>query len=209
MVVYEAFDDEESGYVVIRSIWGNRPLDHPLQRHSTYLPGLLPEIDRIIDEDHANQFWPVNKKIHDNPEQGYEEFIAHDALTGYMDRQEGWEVTRSAYGIKTAWVAVYDSGLPGPVVSFNAEMGEQEHTRPVQPADVARRDPQSRRTQLTSSCQTASLESVTRAVTTSLQALRFLVLSRLQKSCKMASCLEKLFCLARRQKKVRGSHNAR
>ncbi|KAM7183182.1 peptidase M20 [Naviculisporaceae sp. PSN 640] len=39
-----------------------------------------------------------------------------------MQSRPGWKVTRSAYGIKTAWTAVYDSGRPGPVVSFNAEM---------------------------------------------------------------------------------------
>ncbi|KAI5370007.1 Putative peptidase M20, xaa-Arg dipeptidase, bacterial exopeptidase dimerization [Septoria linicola] len=38
-----------------------------------------------------------------------------------MEQQPGWHVTRSAYQIDTAFVAVFDSGRPGPVVSFNAE----------------------------------------------------------------------------------------
>ena len=32
-------------------------------------------------------------------------------------------MTPSAYGMATAWVAAYDSGKRGPVVSFNVEMG--------------------------------------------------------------------------------------
>ena len=64
--------------------------------------------------------------IHDNPEVRNKEFIAHEALTKFVSEQEGqeWEVTPSAYGIGTAFVAVCDSGRSGPVVSFNAEYGE-------------------------------------------------------------------------------------
>ncbi|PNP42297.1 hypothetical protein TGAMA5MH_05979 [Trichoderma gamsii] len=39
-----------------------------------------------------------------------------------MKSQSGWVVTPSAYGMETAWVAVFDTGKRGPVVSFNAEM---------------------------------------------------------------------------------------
>lgn len=83
----------------------------------------LAEIRAVVAE-LADDLWPVNKKIHDNPELGYEEFIAHDALTSFMRSRGGWEVTPSAYGMRTAWVAVFDSGRKGPVVSFNAEMGQ-------------------------------------------------------------------------------------
>ncbi|KAH7320635.1 hypothetical protein B0I35DRAFT_351300 [Stachybotrys elegans] len=84
-------------------------------------PRYLAEISRIVDK--LNQeFWPVNKKIHDNPEQGFQEYIAHEALTNFMESRAGWKVTRSAYGMDTAWVAVYDSGKVGPVISYNAEM---------------------------------------------------------------------------------------
>ncbi|TRM60316.1 hypothetical protein BD626DRAFT_504930 [Schizophyllum amplum] len=62
----------------------------------------------------------LNLTIHDNPELGYHEFVAHDVLTRFMEAR-GWKVTRSAYGIATAFVAVFDSGVKGPVVSFNAE----------------------------------------------------------------------------------------
>lgn len=87
-------------------------------------PAYLSEISDFVDRQVAGSLWPVNKRIHDNPELGYEEFIAHEALTKFMRTREGWKVTPSAYGLETAWIAVYDSGRKGPVVSFNAEMGE-------------------------------------------------------------------------------------
>jgi metal-dependent amidase/aminoacylase/carboxypeptidase family protein len=68
----------------------------------------------------------LSLKIHDNPEVRYKEFIAHEAITTFMREQDDqkWKVTPSAYGIATAFVAVFDSGRPGPVVSFNAEYGK-------------------------------------------------------------------------------------
>ncbi|KAH7026367.1 uncharacterized protein B0I36DRAFT_294323 [Microdochium trichocladiopsis] len=80
----------------------------------------LAEVTRAVEEA-AEGLWTVNKAIHDNPELGYHEFKAHRVLTDYMQQQGGWTVTRSAYGLATAWTAVYDSGRPGPAVSFNAE----------------------------------------------------------------------------------------
>ncbi|KAI1377623.1 hypothetical protein F4677DRAFT_42949 [Hypoxylon crocopeplum] len=83
--------------------------------------GYLGEISDFLDSA-ADDLWPVNNKIHDNPELGYEEFIAHETLTKFMASRPGWKVTPSAYGLATAWVAVFDSGKKGPVVSFNVEM---------------------------------------------------------------------------------------
>ncbi|KAI3401498.1 hypothetical protein diail_10932 [Diaporthe ilicicola] len=82
-----------------------------------YLRGISSYVDGIADS-----LWPVNKKIHDNPELMFKEFIAHDTLVKFMRSQGGWKVTPSAYGLETAWVAVHDSGRKGPVVSFNVEM---------------------------------------------------------------------------------------
>ncbi|KAJ5041617.1 uncharacterized protein L3040_005195 [Drepanopeziza brunnea f. sp. 'multigermtubi'] len=64
---------------------------------------------------------PVNVRIHDNPELKYEEFFAHETLTTFMKTRKGWKVVPSAYGIPTAFIAEYDSGKKGPVISFNAE----------------------------------------------------------------------------------------
>ncbi|GAP83007.1 putative peptidase m20 [Rosellinia necatrix] len=87
--------------------------------------GRLGEISDFIDAI-ATELWEVNKTIHDNPELGYEEFIAHETLTTFLSSRDGWKVTPSAYGLATAWVAVFDSGRKGPVVSFNVEMDALE-----------------------------------------------------------------------------------
>ncbi|OTB08260.1 hypothetical protein M426DRAFT_317375 [Hypoxylon sp. CI-4A] len=84
-------------------------------------PAYLGDISDFL-ESIADELWPVNKKIHDNPELGFEEFIAHETLTKFVASRPGWKVTPSAYGMATAWVAVFDSGKKGPVVSFNVEM---------------------------------------------------------------------------------------
>lgn len=75
-------------------------------------------IDEISDE-----LWEVNEYIHNNPELGYEEYKTHARLTSFMLSKKEWRVTKSAYGMDTAWVAVYDREGDGPVVSFNVEMG--------------------------------------------------------------------------------------
>ncbi|OAA79879.1 Peptidase M20D [Akanthomyces lecanii RCEF 1005] len=83
-------------------------------------PGALADINAAVDAIGID-FWPVNQQIHENPELAWHEFIAHEALTAFMAAQPGWTVKRSVYGIDTAWIAEFDSGIPGPVVSFNAE----------------------------------------------------------------------------------------
>jgi metal-dependent amidase/aminoacylase/carboxypeptidase family protein len=105
-----------------------RDREDVLQSHSTdegyaIVPnGFTAEIDDVV-ESLRDSLWPLNIFIHTNPELAFEEHKAHDASTKHMQLHENWHVTRSAYGLATAWVAVYDSGKPGPVVSFNAEMG--------------------------------------------------------------------------------------
>jgi len=82
----------------------------------------LSEIDSLV-ESLYDVLFPVNNFIHENPELAFKEHKAHDALTDFMRSQRDWVVTTSAYGMETAWVARYDSGKAGPVVSFNVEMG--------------------------------------------------------------------------------------
>jgi metal-dependent amidase/aminoacylase/carboxypeptidase family protein len=84
--------------------------------HMSYLPDISHHVDRLSDD-----LRKVSLEIHDDPELQFKEFHAHEVLTKYLKQQKGWEVTPSAYDIKTAFVAVYDSGRPGPTVSFNAE----------------------------------------------------------------------------------------
>lgn len=73
----------------------------------------------------------ISLDIHDHPEVRNQEHRAHKTLTNYMRTQprQIWEVTPSTYGIGTAFVAVFDSGRPGPTVSFNAEYGKPLCTR--------------------------------------------------------------------------------
>ncbi|KAF2715498.1 hypothetical protein K504DRAFT_457656 [Pleomassaria siparia CBS 279.74] len=102
---------DEDGFVIVHHNDALRP--------ST--PGYLDEIVDFVDFA-ANDLSAINTHIHDNPELGFEEYKAHDLLTGFLKSRTGWSVTTSAYGMATAWVAVYDSGRKGPVVSFNLEM---------------------------------------------------------------------------------------
>ncbi|KAK5173734.1 uncharacterized protein LTR77_002415 [Saxophila tyrrhenica] len=82
----------------------------------SYLDAISSAVEGISDE-----LRTISLDIHDHPELQYKEFHAHQILTDYLRNQEGWKVTPSAYDIKTAFVAVFDSGREGPVVSFNAE----------------------------------------------------------------------------------------
>lgn len=72
-------------------------------------------ITRLSDELHD-----IQQVLHNNPELAWEEKIAHDTATAYMETK-GFKVTRGAYGFPTAWEAVFDNG-DGPTVGFNSEM---------------------------------------------------------------------------------------
>jgi metal-dependent amidase/aminoacylase/carboxypeptidase family protein len=80
---------------------------------------------KVIDEhieSLSDDLRHISLSIHDNPELQFKEYHAHRVLTEYLKKQD-WKVTPSAYGIETAFVAVYETGKKGPVVSFNAEYG--------------------------------------------------------------------------------------
>jgi hypothetical protein len=107
----------EDGFVLVQ-----KPREDGEEVESVDEAGYVHDIDSFVRSLELS-LWPLNTFLHDHPELGYKEHKAHDALASFMESQEGWTVTRSAYGMETAWVAVYDSGKPGPAVSFNAEMG--------------------------------------------------------------------------------------
>ncbi|TQS31328.1 hypothetical protein Golomagni_08391, partial [Golovinomyces magnicellulatus] len=108
-------DIEDEGFVFVQAP------DNKTVTASEPPPQYLTRIDQFI---HSLEsiLWPLNIFIHDNPELGYQESKAHDALTNFMRSRHGWSVTPSAFGMQTAWKAVFDSNKPGPVVSFNVEM---------------------------------------------------------------------------------------
>ncbi|KAH7227180.1 uncharacterized protein BKA55DRAFT_599197 [Fusarium redolens] len=58
-------------------------------------------------------------QIHDNPELGWHEKHAHRDLTEFLEKQ-GFNVTRGAYNLPTAFIAEYSHGKDRSV-SFNAE----------------------------------------------------------------------------------------
>ncbi|RCH78165.1 hypothetical protein CU098_000235, partial [Rhizopus stolonifer] len=58
--------------------------------------------------------------IHDDPELGNREFHAHDLLTAYLDKK-GFEVTRQAAGLETAFMAKFSNSKSGRRVGFVCE----------------------------------------------------------------------------------------
>ncbi|GES84829.1 amidohydrolase [Rhizophagus clarus] len=75
---------------------------------------------KAIDEK-SEELRTISLQIHENPEIGGEEKFAHNLLVSYL-KDQGFDVTPSAYGIETAFVAEFSSkGGKGRVVSFNSE----------------------------------------------------------------------------------------
>ncbi|KAH8169402.1 peptidase family m20/M25/M40 domain-containing protein [Sarocladium implicatum] len=68
--------------------------------------------------EHRDRLWSMNSTIYSNPELGYEETIAHDAITAVLEAA-GFSVKRHAYGIATSFEAEYGTG--GRLVIFCAE----------------------------------------------------------------------------------------
>lgn len=79
----------------------------------------------------SSKFRNLNLLIHDNSELNYKEYKAYALLVKFFKELEGWQVEEKAYGIDTAFIAVFDNRKTkgtddpvGEVVSFNAEYGE-------------------------------------------------------------------------------------
>ncbi|KAJ6003335.1 hypothetical protein N7451_005882 [Penicillium sp. IBT 35674x] len=60
----------------------------------------------------------LNHEIWSNPELAYEEHRAHDTICDFLE-QQGFTVTRHAYGLDTSFEAISGSG--GRLINFNAE----------------------------------------------------------------------------------------
>ena len=110
-------ESEEDGFILLKKH------DHDSNRiEENCIPAYISDISAHVNCLRST-LWPLNRYIHDNPELAFKENKAHDALTKFMQSQQGWEVMPHAYGIDTAWKAVYNTGRKGPNISFNAEMG--------------------------------------------------------------------------------------
>lgn len=92
----------------------------PRQNNGTTFSPHFTAISNYIDSI-TDDLSSINTEIHSNPELGYEEVKAHDLLTSFMEKQEGWNVARSVGNISTAFMAIFNGNGDGPVVGFNAE----------------------------------------------------------------------------------------
>ncbi|MCB0977774.1 MAG: M20 family metallopeptidase [Acidimicrobiales bacterium] len=81
------------------------------------LEDLKQRIDAIVDG-HAADLMDASRRIHGEPELGYEERHAHDLLTSLLERA-GLDVTRHAYGLETAFAAA--AGHEGPTIAVLCE----------------------------------------------------------------------------------------
>ena len=66
------------------------------------------------------EIWEVAKSIGENPELGYQEFLAVDLLSKFLSRH-GFRVERGLGGMETAFLASYKGKRPGPRLAFLAE----------------------------------------------------------------------------------------
>ncbi|MGN6694831.1 MAG: M20 family metallopeptidase [Aquihabitans sp.] len=74
-------------------------------------------IDAVVAEQ-ADALLDASHRIHEHPELGFEEHRAHDVLSEVLE-QAGLTVTRSAYGVPTAFEAV--AGTEGPRIAVLCE----------------------------------------------------------------------------------------
>jgi metal-dependent amidase/aminoacylase/carboxypeptidase family protein len=57
-----------------------------------------------------------------NPELAFKEYKAHDACIEFLSKHcHDWKITPKAYGLETAWEAVYSQGKGGRRVVFCSE----------------------------------------------------------------------------------------
>ncbi len=82
------------------------------------LDAVKDRIDEVVAA-HADRLVEASHRIHARPELGFEEHHAHEVLTTLLD-DAGLDVTRSAYGLATAFEARAGSG-DGPTVAVLCE----------------------------------------------------------------------------------------
>ena len=83
----------------------------------TTLEDVKARIDAVVEQ-HADVLLDASHRIHERPELGFDEHFAHDVLTEVL-AEAGLQVTRSAYGLDTAFEARAGSG--GPVIAVLCE----------------------------------------------------------------------------------------
>lgn len=106
------------------------PHVEPVPGHASLLPpayadlyhksDALSTISRTVDE-LSDGLRKVSVQMHKNPEILWQEFETAKLLSGYMEDQ-GWKVTRGAFGTETGWEAVFEYGNGGKTIGFNSEV---------------------------------------------------------------------------------------
>jgi len=86
-------------------------------------------------EEKREELIQLARKIWENPEQGYHEFIASDACADLLEK-EGFEVQRDYAGLPTAIRAQYGSGKP--VIGL---LGEFDALPGLSQKDVCHKEP--------------------------------------------------------------------
>lgn len=76
---------------------------------------IFSEIDR-----YAEAFRTISRSVGSRPELGHEEFFAAGLLCTELAKY-GFEVERGILGIETSFIAVFDTGMPGPTAGFLCE----------------------------------------------------------------------------------------
>ena len=80
----------------------------------------LPVLEGTIDALSAS-LRELSLQIWDAREIAWTEHKTHDYLVAYMKRQKGWTVRPHAYGLDTAWEAVFEHGKGGRTMGFQCE----------------------------------------------------------------------------------------
>ncbi|ARJ50299.1 M20 family metallopeptidase [Staphylococcus lutrae] len=77
---------------------------------------------RILDyiDQHRLTYIDISHQIHDRPEIGNEEIFASRLLIEHLKAQQ-FQIERDIAGHSTGFIATYDSGAPGPKISYLAE----------------------------------------------------------------------------------------
>ncbi|GME83505.1 unnamed protein product [Ambrosiozyma monospora] len=84
------------------------------------------EIIDYIRQEIANinkELFDVQHSIWSNPETRFKEHFAHDTLTSYMEKQEGWKVSKHTFGLETSFDCTFtnEPEKNPTVISFNSE----------------------------------------------------------------------------------------
>src|SRR5271169_1484457 len=75
-----------------------------------------------MDSETAKTLRELSKYLLANPELAFKEYLAHDACVKFIKENcDGWKITPHAYGLETAWEALYTQGQKGRRIVFCSE----------------------------------------------------------------------------------------